>query len=220
MNAKVEDVKAGGIFQYDGKTWGYLGQAHNGAFAILKDSVKLMPFTEEDSKNYSESDVFKYLKETFIPALTGQYKERTVSLMATNGSTDYGEIVTKAAPPTELELTLYREEIPQTKEWWWLVTAESCEESYVGAPYMHNIKVGGSDNSIHGVEGDAQKLGVRPAVVIENGQTVEAEKDQLHWICGLCQYRSGGKCTNSQSSKYNQTVAEDDTCDKWEYRGI
>ncbi len=220
MNAKVEDVKQGGVFFYNSQEWGYLGEAHGGAFAIRKDSVKLIPFTEGDTKNYAESDVFNYIKDNYIALLTGEYLERTVNLMATNEDTAYGTIITKAAPLTEVELTEYREVVPETKEWWWLVTAESCEESYIGAAYMHNIKVGGSDNSIHGIEGDAQKLGVRPAVVIKKGEIVEAEKDQLHWICSLCQYWSGGKCTNSQSPKHSETTAGDDSCDKWEYKGV
>lgn len=222
MQARIEDLKQGGICSYVQKEWAYLGEEHDGAFMILKTISEMTPFSDEEVKDYKESKVKTVIEERILPDLEeSEIMKRTVDLTAENGAEDYGKLKAKAAPLTLAEYTKYRAYIPTTNEWYWLATAASADEPYIGPPYMHHIRSAGSDNSLHSTAPDEAKLGVRPAVVIPIGTVVDVTTDaEIKHICKLCPYRQNGYCSNSSSPRYEDPVGEENTCGSWTYKGV
>lgn len=115
----------GETFELAGVDWNIIDITSDG-YVCLADSIGNMEF---DSKNndWRTSDLRKYLNEEFLKKIeleigVGNLIEFERNLLSLDGQTEYGTCDDKVSLLTVDEYRKYRKLIPNTGDWFWLIS--------------------------------------------------------------------------------------------------
>lgn len=115
----------GDTFELAGVNWKIIDITSDG-YVCLADSIGNMEF---DSKNndWRTSDLRKYLNEEFLKKIeleigVGNLIEFERNLLSLDGQTEYGTCDDKVSLLTVDEYRKYRKLIPNTGDWFWLIS--------------------------------------------------------------------------------------------------
>ncbi len=181
----IQDIEPGTVINYGGMSWTVVEHQETGTICLATDIVGKKPFFEEDGEqNWASSDLKSWMTETFLKQIVEAGATNLVDLeldlTAANGETDYGTDKCKVGIMSEQQVSTYQalaeslsQErqtevtiIPQLSVKTWLCTPYSCNETYEGATYTHNVKVLEPSGSISGSLADADEYGVLPMIKI------------------------------------------------------
>lgn len=159
-------MKIGEKFKKAGITWTILDQVEGG-YLCLAENIKNKRFAS-DANNYAESEIRKYLNGEFFEKLAAKVGEANIMLMerdltALDGLKEYGSCKDKVSLISLDEYRKYREAIPNTQGWWWMVTPWSTKSN--GWQYSMTIVAPDGDVS-SGRCGD--HYGVRPFCIFSS----------------------------------------------------
>ena len=113
-------------FEAVGMKWNVLD---NGYFCIA-DSIEDRKFGKNN--NWKESTIRKELEELVekiekeLGIVLPEFERNLLSL---DGQTEYGTCVDKVSLLTVDEYRKYRSKLPNTGDWWWLITPDSTESN-------------------------------------------------------------------------------------------
>ena len=123
----MEKPEIGKTMEIAGMEWMILDKAEKGYFAILNSFDGENRKFDSDSNNWIESDLRKELNDSFLKKITEELGEDAVvefdrDLLSLDGQTEYGHCEDKISLLTVDEYRKYRKSLPNTKNWWWLIT--------------------------------------------------------------------------------------------------
>ena len=116
-------------FEAVGMKWNVLDKLENGYFCIA-DSIEDRKFGKNN--NWKESTIRKELEELVekiekeLGIVLPEFERNLLSL---DGQTEYGTCVDKVSLLTVDEYRKYRSKLPNTGDWWWLITPDSTESN-------------------------------------------------------------------------------------------
>lgn len=132
----LSEVKNGEIFKIGDAEFVKVSEIDGVVNAVTKGLVFSSKFG--DNNNFSDSVILAKLITEFLPEIKKEVGAENIKDVATNlttldGMKEYGNIVSKVTLPT---LDFYRENREifnkhNPNGWWWLSTADSCNNSYV-----------------------------------------------------------------------------------------
>lgn len=162
-----------------GKTmeWMILDKTEKGYFAILNSFDGENRKFDSDSNNWIKSDLRKELNDSFLKKITEELGEDAVvefdrDLLSLDGQTEYGHCEDKISLLTVDEYRKYRKLLPNTKNWWWLITPWSTPaNSYISALTVVSPSGDVISNVCNG------SIGVRP-VCIFSSSIFESKNDK------------------------------------------
>ena len=115
-------------FKLAGVKWTVLDKTEKGFFCIA-DSIGDRKF---DSKcnDWKKSDLREYLNGEFLAKLEAAVRAENIlpferDLLSLDGQTEYGSCTDKVSLLTVDEYRKYRALLPNTGDWWWLITPDS-----------------------------------------------------------------------------------------------
>lgn len=122
----------GKTFDKAGITWTVLDQVEGG-YLCLAESIENKRFAD-NTNNYAESELRKYLNGEFCEKLAGEVGEANIlpmkrDLTALDGLKEYGSCEDKVSLISLDEYRKYRETIPNADGWWWMVTPWSTKSN-------------------------------------------------------------------------------------------
>ncbi len=128
---KVQKVERGITVTVAGHEWIVLKVEDNKVYCLHKEIMDSKEFDEE-SNNWSESDLREYLNRTFLDEILKDVNksnmyEITSDLLSLDGQTEYGN---SSEHVSLLTVDLYRENrdiLQNENEWWWLCTPWSTK---------------------------------------------------------------------------------------------
>lgn len=123
----MEKPEIGKTMEIAGMEWMILDKTEKGYFAILNSFDGENRKFDSDSNNWIKSDLRKELNDSFLKKITEELGEDAVvefdrDLLSLDGQTEYGHCEDKIALLTVDEYRKYRKLLPNTKNWWWLIT--------------------------------------------------------------------------------------------------
>lgn len=123
----MEKPEIGKTVEIAGMEWMILDKTEKGYFAILNGFDGENRKFDSDSNNWIESDLRKKLHDSFLKKITEELGEDAVvefdrDLLSLDGQTEYGHCEDKISLLTVDEYRKYRKLLPNTKNWWWLIT--------------------------------------------------------------------------------------------------
>lgn len=123
----MEKPEIGKTVEVDGMEWMILDKTEKGYFAILNSFDGENRKFDSDSNNWIESDLRKELNDSFLKKITEELGEDAVvefdrDLLSLDGQTEYGHCEDKISLLTVDEYRKYRKLLPNTNDWWWLIT--------------------------------------------------------------------------------------------------
>lgn len=159
-------MKIGEKFEKAGITWTVLDQTEEGYFC-LADEISEKRFNI-DTNNYAESELRKYLNGEFYEKLAAEVGEANILLMkrdltALDGLKEYGSCEDKVSLISLDEYRKYRENIPNTGNWWWMLTPWSTKNN----DWQYSVAVVAPDGSLDGVSCNYLG-GVRPVCIFSS----------------------------------------------------
>lgn len=173
----MEKPEIGKTMEIAGMEWMILDKAEKGYFAILNSFDGENRKFDSDSNNWIESDLRKELNDSFLKKITEELGEDAVvefdrDLLSLDGQTEYGHCEDKISLLTVDEYRKYRKLLPNTKNWWWLITPWST----LANGYISTLTVVSPSGSINS---DVYVLssGVRP-VCIFSSSIFESKNDK------------------------------------------
>lgn len=109
-----------------GMEWLILDKTDKGYFVITKDFVDYKDFSEINN-DWRSSSLREYLHSDILKKIVDDIGEDNIisferDLLSLDGSTKYGTCEDKVSLLTVDEYRKYREHLPETGEWWWLIT--------------------------------------------------------------------------------------------------
>ena len=112
-------------FELAGVNWKIIDITSDG-YVCLSDSIGNMEFDSENN-DWRTSDLRKYLNEEFLKKIeleigVGNLIEFERNLLSLDGQTEYGTCDDKVSLLTLDEYRKYRNVIPNTDGWWWMIT--------------------------------------------------------------------------------------------------
>ncbi len=220
----IKNLGNGDNFTYAGYSWTVIEQQETGCVALCAEKVDDKPFNDDDDKDWRNSGIKGALNETFKNKLIEQgateedLVKMTISLTAVNGDTDYGTDQVQIGLLThEQYKSNNRDElgvivIPRIEGSWWLLTAYSHNESYIGAAYTQNVMYVGSDGSEQGALADSNLRGVRPVIMLAPTKDVEyvpgSLDDEINTLLNMNIIDGYGVVTfTTQALKYIRVIA-------------
>ena len=124
----------GDTFELAGVNWKIIDITSDG-YVCLSDSIGEMKFSSENN-DWRTSDLRKYLNEEFLKKIeseigAGNLIEFERNLLSLDGQTEYGTCDDKVSLLTVDEYRKYRKLIPNTGDWFWLISPWStpCNDS-------------------------------------------------------------------------------------------
>ena len=173
----MEKPEIGKTVEIAGMEWMILDKTEKGYFAVLNGFDGKERTFDSDSNNWIESDLRKELNDSFLKKITEELGEDAVvefdrDLLSLDGQTEYGHCEDKISLLTVDEYRKYRKLLPNTKNWWWLITPWSTPVNN----YNSTLAVV-SPSSIIGVNYYDGSLGVRP-VCIFSSSIFESKNDK------------------------------------------
>lgn len=130
IEAKVRkwfaNLKVGDTFELAGLTWKILDIPAEGYMCLADRLTDKMMF-DETSNDWLRSRLREYLNTELIEEIADEIGEENIvsfkrDLLSLDGHTEYGECEDKVSLLTVDEYRKYRNLIPNTDDWWWLVT--------------------------------------------------------------------------------------------------
>lgn len=123
----MEKPEIGKTVEIAGMEWMILDKTEKGYFAVLNGFDGKERTFDSDSNNWIESDLRKELNDSFLKKITEELGEDAVvefdrDLLSLDGQTEYGHCEDKISLLTVDEYRKYRKLLPNTKNWWWLIT--------------------------------------------------------------------------------------------------
>lgn len=123
----MEKSEIGKMVEIAGMEWMILDKTEKGYFAILNSFDGGNRKFDSDSNNWIESDLRKELNDSFLKKITEELGEDAVvefdrDLLSLDGQTEYGHCEDKISLLTVDEYRKYRKLLPNTNDWWWLIT--------------------------------------------------------------------------------------------------
>lgn len=167
---KVKDVKLGGKFKFVKIEFVKLDNAYGGCLCFATDALFKDRFDEDGKNNWVTSTLRQKLTQVI-----GEYidKEALVpfdrDLTPEEGMTAYGHCTDTVSLLTCDEYHKYKKFIPNSKKWYWLITAEGVVLSHI-ISYVH---IDGSRFNFYAYFGIN---GVRPICVLKPDTIVEVEE--------------------------------------------
>ena len=115
-------------FKLAGVKWTVLDKTEKG-YLCIADSIGGRKF---DSKcnDWKKSDLREYLNGEFLAKLEAAVRAENIlpferDLLSLDGQTEYGSCTDKVSLLTVDEYRKYRALLPNTGDWWWLITPDS-----------------------------------------------------------------------------------------------
>lgn len=159
-------LKIGDEFELADTNWKILDITDAG-YMCIGDSLGDKKF-DENSSNWNESSLREYLNNEFYEKIAREVgRENIISskrnLLSLDGQTEYGETDDFVSLLTVDEYRKYRKFIPNTDEWWWLITPWStpCNN------YKSTVAVVSPSGGIDG-HGCLSRDGVRPVCIFSS----------------------------------------------------
>lgn len=115
----------GDTFELEGVNWKIIDITSDG-YVCLADSIGNMEFDSENN-DWRTSDLRKYLNEEFLKKIeleigVGNLIEFERNLLSLDGQTEYGTCDDKVSLLTVDEYRKYRKLLPNTGNWFWLIS--------------------------------------------------------------------------------------------------
>lgn len=159
-------LKIGDEFELADINWKILDITDAG-YMCIGDSLGDKKF-DENSSDWNESSLREYLNNEFYEKIAREVgRENIISskrnLLSLDGQTEYGESDDFVSLLTVDEYRKYRKLIPNTGDWWWLVTPWStpCNE------YSKTVTVVSPSGGINRYHGNGSS-GVRPFCIFSS----------------------------------------------------
>jgi hypothetical protein len=173
----MEKPEIGKTVEVDGMEWMILDKTEKGYFAILNSFDGENRKFDSDSNNWIESDLRKELNDSFLKKITEELGEDAVvefdrDLLSLDGQTEYGHCEDKISLLTVDEYRKYRKLLPNTNDWWWLITPWSTPAN----GYISTLAVVSPSGVILNNSYD-YSIGVRP-VCIFSSSIFESKNDK------------------------------------------
>lgn len=122
---KTPDI--GEVIEIAGIKWKILDKTVDGYFAITEsffnDSIEF----DGKSNNWANSDLRKYLNTEFVEKIKEELGNDSLvefkrDLFSLDGQTEYGTCMDKVSILSVDEYRKYRKYLPNTNNWWWLIS--------------------------------------------------------------------------------------------------
>lgn len=173
----MEKPEIGKTMEIAGMEWMILDKTEKGYFAILNSFDGENRKFDSDSNNWIKSNLRKELNDSFLKKITEELGKDAVvefdrDLLSLDGQTEYGHCEDKIALLTVDEYRKYRKLLPNTKNWWWLITPWSTPAN----GYSSTLSVVSPSGSIGSGSYDYSD-GVRP-VCIFSSSIFESKNDK------------------------------------------
>lgn len=173
----MEKPEIGKTIEIAGMEWMILKKTEKGYFAVLNGFDGKERTFDSDSNNWIESDLRKELNDSFLKKITEELGEDAVvefdrDLLSLDGQTEYGHCEDKISLLTVDEYRKYRKLLPNTNDWWWLITPWSTPAN----GYISTLTVVSPSGNIYS-NGYSRSLGVRP-VCIFSSSIFESKNDK------------------------------------------
>lgn len=175
-NAKIK-IAPSSVINFGGLDCIVLDVEKDKVLVLAKESIGNMPFDENNSNNFPNGTLCKFLNGDFIKKLKKNGADvsaiipTTIDLTSDDGLKDYGETTQKVFLLTCDMYRKYRYIIPNLDGWWWLATAYSTESK----GYAHNARSVDSDGSLGNSYACNGRTGVRPAFYLKSSTPSLAE---------------------------------------------
>lgn len=114
-------------FNLAGTTWTVLGRTEKGVICIA-DSICNMKFGSNN--DWKDSKIREFLNTEFLKKIEDEIGEGCLveferNLLSLDGLDDYGSCMDKVSLINLDEYRKYRKKLPDTGEWWWMITPDS-----------------------------------------------------------------------------------------------
>lgn len=168
-NAKIK-IAPSSVINFGGLDCIVLDVEKDKVLVLAKESIGNMPFDENNSNNFPNGTLCKFLNGDFIKKLKKNGADvsaiipTTIDLTSDDGLKDYGETTQKVFLLTCDMYRKYRYIIPNLDDWWWLATAYSTESN----GYAHYARHVYSDGSLSYYLAYSGRIGVRPAFYLKS----------------------------------------------------
>lgn len=125
------DLSVGDKFNLSGSQWTILDITNKGYLCIADILQKEIKF-DADSNDWKESSLREWLNDDFYKDLAKEIGKENIikferDLLSLDGRDEYGSCIDKASLLTVDEYRKYRRLLPNTGEWWWLLTSWSTK---------------------------------------------------------------------------------------------
>lgn len=173
----MKKPEIGKTMEIAGMEWMILDKTEKGYFAILNSFDGENRKFDSDSNNWIKSDLRKELNDSFLKKITEELGEDAVvefdrDSLSLDGQTEYGHCEDKISLLTVDEYRKYRKLLPNTKNWWWLITPWSTPAN----GYISTLTVVSPYGSFGILNYDCS-FGVRP-VCIFSSSIFESKNDK------------------------------------------
>lgn len=135
MTVKLSEIERGETFEIGNIEFIKFSEENGETIAIAKDIVSRSMFGKNN--RFDESDIFKELKEKFLPSIAQEIGEENIlefetDLTTLDGLKDYKTMKSKVSLPTLDFYRSNREVFDKYKldTWWWLSTADSVNNNW------------------------------------------------------------------------------------------
>lgn len=161
-------LKVGDTFELVGLTWTILDITEDGYKCIAERFEDGMVF-DDDSNDWRTSSLRTYLNNAFYDRIANEIGEDNIipfqrDLLSLDGQKEYADCKDKVSLLTVDEYRKYRKILPNTDEWWWLITPWStpCNE------YKKSGTVVSPSGIIRNCNCYDYDLGVRPVCIFSS----------------------------------------------------
>lgn len=173
----MEKPEIGKTMEIAGMEWIILDKTEKGYFAILNSFDRKNRKFDSDSNNWIKSNLRKELNDSFLKKITEELKKEAViefdrDLLSLDGQTEYGHCEDKISLLTVDEYRKYRKLLPNTENWWWLITPWSTPTNNYSSTLTVVSPYGCVFNNIC-----SYSYGVRP-VCIFSSSIFESKNDE------------------------------------------
>lgn len=168
-NAKIK-IAPSSVINFGGLDCIVLDVEKDKLLVLAKESIGNIPFDENNSNNFPNGTLCKFLNEDFVEKLKKNGADvsgiipTTIDLTSDDGLKDYGETTQKVFLLTCDMYRKYRYIIPNLDDWWWLATAYSTESN----GYARSARIVRSAGSLSSNSAYDGHLGVRPAFYLKS----------------------------------------------------
>lgn len=168
-NAKIK-IAPSSVINFGGLDCIVLDVEKDKVLVLAKESIGNMPFDENNSNNFPNGTLCKFLNGDFVKKLKKNGADvsaiipTTIDLTSDDGLKDYGETTQKVFLLTCDMYRKYRYIIPNLDDWWWLATAYSTESNGY-ANFARYVNSAGSLSNYYAYYGST---GVRPAFYLKS----------------------------------------------------
>lgn len=164
----MEKPEIGKTVEIAGMEWMILDKTEKGYFAVLNGFDGEERTFDSDSNNWISSKLREELNTKFLKKIADELGEDAVigfdrDLLSLDGQTEYGHCEDKISLLTVDEYRKYRKLLPNTKNWWWLITPWSTPAN----GYISTLTVVSPSGNVYGISyGDSS--GVRPVCIFSS----------------------------------------------------